>query len=250
MQTVQVSRFRVPATRIGEFEAAIKEQSAVLRQAGPGIVLYAVVRRGEDRPDMPALLSRPLPGTEDYIELAAARAGSGSAALISAAAPGRAVLESITGRATEMEVIESPAFVAGVSRDLDWSPETIETVRLFRMRLKPDEALLEKGALRMMRSVADREPDPPLYTITKRRPGGSTLLPAGIAGQAEYIRFHVYQQRSGLETHVQLDKEWWGAFYPQFLLTPLESLGAARQDVVTGFTRAHVWGAADTYEQP
>jgi hypothetical protein len=117
------------------------------------------------------------------------------------------------------------------------------------MRANSDGGALENAALRMMKSVVDRETDPPPYTITKRN-GGSSLLPAGPEGQAEYIRFHVYRNEEGLALHNELDKEWWGAYYPWQLAAPLECFQVSGSNVLGGFSRAYVWGAADTYAAP
>ena len=222
-----------------------------MHESAPGLLAYSFWRRGPDNPRWPALLSQPLPGTADYVQIAVALDEAGEAQLSSGEAtdwkqhsPGMLAL------APEVENIESPSWVAGVSQDHLWGPGSIFRATIYRMRAKPGEADLENAAMRMMKSVVDREPDPPLYTITKRNPGGSTLLPAGPEGHAEYIRFHVYRTEGGLSRHNELDKEWWGAFYPQHLIAPLEGFQISGADGLAGFSRDHVWGAAATYAAP
>jgi hypothetical protein len=251
MHTVRVTRFRVKQDAAKHFEELAIAQAGRLYEHAPGLIAYSFLRRGPDSPRWSALLSRPLPGTADYVQIAVALDEAGEAQLSSGEATDWKQLSTgMLAVAPEVENIESPSWIAGVSRDHVWGPDSIFRATIYRMRVKPGEAALETAALRMMRSVVDREPDPPLYTITKRNPGGSPLLPAGLEGHAEYIRFHVYRTEGGLARHNQLDKEWWGAFYPQHLIAPLEGFQVSGADVLAGFSRAYVWGAADTYAAP
>jgi hypothetical protein len=250
MHTVRVTRYRVKQDQAKHFEARAADQAKRMHESAPGLLAYTFIRRGPDRPDWPALISAPLPGTQEYIQIAVALHESGDAQLSTGEAmEWRQTLQGTLAQPVEVENIESPEFIAGISRDHVWTSDSIFRCTIYRMRAKKGEEALETGALRMMRSVVEREPDPPLYTITKRT-GGSTLIPGGPEGQAEYIRFHVYQKEDGLALHNQLDKEWWGAYYPQHLIAPLEGMTVSGAEVIGGFTRNHVWGAADTYEAP
>jgi hypothetical protein len=251
MHTVRVTRFRVKHDAAKHFEELAAEQARRMHESAPGLLVYSFWRRGADNPRWPSLFSQPLPGTADYIQVAVALDEAGEAQLSAGEATDwKQHTAGMLAHAPEVENIESPAWVAGISREHVWGPDSIFRATIYRMRAKPDEAALEDAALRMMKSVVDREPDPPLYTITKRNPGGSSLLPAGPEGQAEYIRFHVYRTEGGLALHNELDKEWWGAFYPQHLIAPLECFQISGADVLAGFSRDHVWGAADTYAAP
>ncbi len=251
MHTVRVTRFRVKQDAAKQFEELAVAQVQRMHEGAPGLLAYSFWRRGPDNPRWPALLSRPLPGTNDYVQIAVALDEAGDAQLSTGEATDwRTHSAGMLAAAPEVENVESPSWVAGISQDHVWGPDSIFRATIYRMRLKPGEAALEDAALRMMKSVVDREPDPPLYTITKRHSGGSTLLPAAPEGHAEYIRFHVYRNEAGLALHNELDKEWWGAFYPQYLLAPLEGFQINGADVLAGFSRNHVWGAADTSAPP
>jgi len=251
MHSVRVTRYRVKHDQAKQFETHAIAQAQRMHESGPGVIAYAFVRRAGELPRGPSLFSNPLSGTVEYIQIAVAVDAGGDAQISTGeATEWRQAMQNTLLMPPEIENIEPPSFVAGVSRDHVWGPDSIFRCAIFRMRAKPNEEPLETGALRMMRSVVDREPDPPLYTITKRNPGGSTLLPGALDGYAEYLRFHVYRHDSGLSHHADLDKEWWGAYYPQYLIAPLESMAVAGSEVVAGFTRDHVWGAADTYEAP
>lgn len=248
MQVVRAMRLRVKEAEAGRFETAAAAQVERMHAGANDVVFYVVVRRRESG----SFFSDPLPGTVEYLLLAAARDASGADQL-AANEPATFWDEVNAALASpaEVEQIDEPDFTVGVSRDMVWTPQSMWRLSLYRMRVKPNEGELEAAAEELIGRVIELEPDPRIYTLTKRKKGAaSTLLPAAPSDRDEYIRFHAYQQEEGLNHHYYYDKMWWSSFYQPRLDGPLEAQQIFSDDIVAGFTRDNTWGHPRDYTGP
>lgn len=244
MQVVRAMRLRVKDGEEAAFEALAVAQAEKMYAAAPGVVFYVVVRRSESG----TMFSDPLPGTSEYLLLAAARDADGAAQLeANETEEWRSSLHNVLAIYPEIEVIEAPDFTVGVSRDMVWTPQSMWRLSLYRMRLKVNDNEFEPAAQSLIARVLDQEPDPRIYTLTKRK-GVSTLFPGAPSNRDEYLRFHAYtDEEKGLTWHYKLDAEWWASFYQPRLDGPLEAQQVFAEDIVAGFTRDHTWGNPTKY---
>jgi hypothetical protein len=243
MQLVRAMRLRVKEGETAPFEAAAAAQVEKVRAGAEGVVFYVVVRRTESG----SFFSDPLPGTVEYLLLAAAKDEAGARQLAENESD---ALFTHLAVAPEVERIDEPEWCCGVTREMVWSPASMWRLSLYRMRVKPNEGELEEGAAKMIARVRDLEPDPRIYTLIKRK-GASSLLPGKPSNRDEYIRFHAYQDEdAGLNWHYTLDAEWWAGFYQSRLDGPLEAQQIFRDDILAGFTRDHIWGNPTEYQRP
>jgi hypothetical protein len=248
MQVVRAMRLRVQEAEASHFEALARAQVERMYEAATGVVFYVVARRRESG----SFFSDPLPGTVEYLLLAAARDADGASQL-AAIEPASfwSELDGILAMPAEVEQIVAPEFTVGVTRDMVWTPQSMWRLSLYRMRVKPNEGELEAAAEELIGRVIELEPDPRIYTLTKRKKGAaSTLLPAAPNDRDEYIRFHAYQQADGLDHHYYYDKMWWAGFYQPRLDGPLEAQQLFSEDIIGGFTRDHTWGKPRDYTGP
>lgn len=242
MQVVRAMRLRVREGETSQFEAAAVTQVKRMHEAADGVVFYVLARRTESG----SFFSDPLPGTVEYLLLAAAKDEAGARQLAENESDAIFTHLAIT---PEIELIETPEWTCGVSREIVWSSESMWRLSLYRMRVQPNDGELEEGAAKMIARVRDLEPNPRVYTLVKRK-GASTLLPGHPSGRDEYVRFHAYTEEAGLNWHYELDAEWWANFYKNRLDGPLEAQQIFSQDIIAGFTRDHVWGNPTEYQRP
>jgi len=247
MQVVRAARLRVKEGEAARFEALAAQQVSTMQVNAAGVVLYVVVRRRESG----TMFSDPLPGTVEYLLLSAASDAAGAAQLdANEGQDWRSGLHEVLAIYPEIEQIDTPDWVCGVTREMTWTPQSMWRLSLYRMRAKPNEGEVEEAAQKLIARVIDQEPDPRIYALTKRR-GVSTLFPGAPSGRDEYLRFHAYQDEdAGLQWHYKLDAEWWAGFYQPRLDGPLEAQQIFADDIVAGFTRDHTWGNPTEYVKP
>lgn len=245
MQVVRAMRLRAKEADAKKLESIMAKQVQQMHGAASDVVLYVCVKRSETG----SFFSNPRPGTTEYLFLAAAREGGAQQLAANESAQFWSDLQATLDSAIEVEEIDQPDFVCGVTRDMSWTPQSMWRLSLYRMRVKPNDGEMEDAIQKMIARVRDLEPDPRIYALTKRKPGtGSSLLPEAPSGRDEYIRFHAYQdEEKGLNWHYHFDHKWWSGFYQPRLDGPLEAQQIFSDDIIAGFTRDNIWGNPTEY---
>lgn len=247
---VNILRMTVAADRAAEFEGECRNQLAIVTEREQGTVLYGFFRRGG--PASTILPAAPANHVE-YVHLMGYRDEDAQKLHLEIEhnpeakwAWGR-VFRGFMAAPLVSERYETPDIVTGVSRDHQWSPETMFRFAFHRFKVQEGRGEeFEVEAKKQLDIVKSREPGTVLYTFCRRSADGSTLIPKSPAGHPEYLHFMAYRDEAAAQLHREIEfdpnAEWtWGKTFRSFLEAPLENESFPAESLVTGVTRSIEW---------
>ena len=155
------------------------------------------------------------------------------------------------------ERIEDANWMAVVSRDHQWRPETMLNLGLLRFKVaKDDSENFERDARRQIEMVTENEKGTVLYGFVRRADAASGLLPKPIAANVEYLHFSAYVDAEARKLHGEIEHrgekelagshftfegDWaWGTAYRSHLASPYENEVFPNTQIVAATSRYKV----------
>jgi quinol monooxygenase YgiN len=255
MHRLTISRLAVENANVPEWEEAIAKQIQVCSEE-PGTILYGFARRGTDGT---TLLPQPRAGFTEYVQVMAYESADAFSAHLAR--------EDDWWRPTSQrlapmplrwgERIEDSSWMAVVSRDHQWKPETMLNLGLLRFKVPKDGAEnFERDARRQIEMVTQNEKGTVLYGFIRRSQAASVLLPKPIEANVEYLSLSAYVDAEARKLHGEIEHrgekdlagshftvegDWaWGTAYRSHLASPLETESFPNTQIVAAVSRYKV----------
>jgi hypothetical protein len=244
-------------------DANVKEwEEAVVKQIGicseePGTTIYGFGRRAKEGG---TLLPQPKAGFTEYLQVMAY--DSPEAFDVHSARendwwrPTSQRLAPVSLRVNER--IEDGSWMAMVSRDHQWRPDTILNMGLLRFKVaKGGAENFERDARRQIDMVIENEKGTVLYGFIRRADAASPLLAKPVDAHVEYLHFSAYVDAAARKLHGEIEHrsekdqagshfthegDWsWGLAYRSHLASPYENERFLSNDIVAAVSRYSEW---------
>lgn len=121
-------------------------------------------------------------------------------------------------------------------------------VNILRMTIKKGMAEeFEAQAAKQIQKVSENEPGTLLYGFCRRNPNGSTILPKPPVDNPEYIHLMAYKDEAAQQLHLDIERDWWGPTFRQYMDGPWVAERFESPDVVTGVSRNKAWNPNEMF---